>query len=166
MSQHHLRGRGPEPGFIRQAASLLTSTFVCPQQIPLILNRLQAWELIPNPDLLLGEHSASQQVRSATKQARVPLQPGSQPLQGGTDAFQACLPGPARGRGHSRWLQSAEQLFGIRCEPRASMRASANPPISPSRTETAGAFQELDLMRLYHRGGVEPCQKGVSSGKI
>lgn len=42
---------------------------------------------------------------------------------------------------------SAEQLFGIRCE------AQQTPPISPRRSETAGAFQQLDLMRFHHQRG-------------
>lgn len=130
------------------------ATLVC-----LILQHRQTWKLFQNPGPLRITHSES------------------------TQRDDRCLPRPNMPEyiyclGHDPWRVGAmffkcaclDQREDVGILPRrpcslpssclGSDASSARPceaqqtlPISPSRTETAGAFQELDLMRFHHQRG-------------
>ncbi|KAK5864409.1 hypothetical protein PBY51_015654 [Eleginops maclovinus] len=93
---------------------------------------------------------------------------GSRPPEGQSNVFPTCLPAPEQGFG-SGILSCRPCLLssclGSDASPVCPCEAQQTPAISPSRTETAAAFQQLDLMRFHHQRG-EPNVRGVSSGKI
>lgn len=72
--------------------------------------------------------------------------------------FKMCLPGLERGAFRALGILGCRpcllsSCLGSDASPVCPCEAQQTPPISPSRTETAGAFQQLDLMRFHHQRG-------------
>lgn len=81
---------------------------------------------------------------------------GLRPCEGQSFVFQKCLPGLEQELGlgilgcRPCLLSSC---LGSDASPVYPCEAQQTPPISPSRTETTGAFQQLDLMWFHHWWG-------------
>lgn len=71
-----------------------------------------------------------------------------------SSVFQMCLPGLEKGFELLilSWRPCLlSSCLGSDARPMCPCEAQQTPPISPSRTETAGAYQQLDLMRFHHQ---------------
>lgn len=100
--------------------------------------------------------SARWQVLFPTKCTKIHLPWGCDPVKVRALFFQMCLPGPERELGLG--ILSCRpcllsSCLGSDASPVYPCEAQQTPPISPSRTETTGAFQQLDLMWFHHWWG-------------
>lgn len=81
---------------------------------------------------------------------------GSRTSEGQSNVFKMCLPGLEQELGLG--ILSCRpcllsSCLGSDASPVCPCEPQQTPAISPSRTETAGAFQQLDLMQFHHQRG-------------